>query len=370
MGSEVTVSRTASTFSTAPIVQDEERPLLRSPDLCASYQWPCHLRIHPDRWEYVGGSWRLEIERVQLRPGCAGVGGNERDLKSIRDTRLIAAWAAEGDRKWVILPNGDKRLTPIYEDGLFLDTMTVSVVENGRLREGSIQLLRWENVDMEGNIVADPVELARVSRALARAIWNMDGPSPSAMAKVIKGFKRLHDQLEETSARRPNGGSPGLRRRIERLRANLHAVTGDAQYAPAPAAPLPPIPTPAPAPMAIPNVEPAAIDPRAAAMSYLAGLTPEELHKMLTSTGAALVAAPASSFTDTPPASSMRMAAPVAPTPEPTPEVPSAPAPVQAAAVLPIMPTPPAAPAAPRPNRPSKAASALPPIPGMEAPHG
>lgn len=315
--------RTPSKFSTAPVVVDESRPRLRSPDLCASYQWPFHLRVHPDRWEYTGGSWRLEIERVHLRPGVAGVKGKEGDLGSIRDTALLGAWATAEDRKWVILSNGDKRLSSVFPDGLFLDSMAVSVVESGHLRAGSIQIASWEHLDAAGNIVDDAEKLALISAGIATALWGLNGPTAAARARVISGMTRVFDQLENTGSGRPNGGSPSLKRRLDKLRSNLFALTGDPRFAPQEGAATPRPAPPAAAPVA---------DPHADALAVLRALPPAELARLLA--GLSASAAP-----------------------------PAAPPPPQAQPELPPHPLP--ATQAPAPKRTPRLTSDLPPIPGM-----
>lgn len=322
------MSRRSSTFTTAPVVLDESRPKLASADLSASHQWPFHLRLHPDRWEYQGGSWRPEIERVHLRPGVAGVVGKNGDLASIRDTSLTAAWANAEDRKWVLLSNGDKRLTSLLPDGQFLDVLDVSVVENGRLRHGTVHVACWENVDAAGKIIADEAKLSRIALELARVLWGVSEPTEAARAHVINGMARVLNQLEETGARRPNGGSPSMLRRMARLRSNLLALTGDDRYrAPSAAQPAPvyiQAPAPAPNPMA----------------DLLAGVDPTELAQLIAEMRArkTQAAAPATVPSAPPPA------APIPP-PAATPALP--PAPTRA------------------PARGQRGADGLPPMPGF-----
>lgn len=217
------MSRKASTFSTAPAVIDNDRPQLASADLSRSYQWPFHLRVHPDRWEYVGGQWRLEIERTHLRPGVASVGGKDSDLSTIKDSKLLERWSMHGDRKWVIIINGDKRIDA--NGFMFLDTESVSVVDSGHLLNGSVLLASWEVIDGMGRIVNDEDKLNAVSAAIAKALWGLDGPTQRAKDLVAQKLRKTYDQLIETAARRPTV-SPSLAKRIEKLRVKLSAVTG------------------------------------------------------------------------------------------------------------------------------------------------
>lgn len=221
--------RKSSSFTTAPVVVDDSnRPLLASTDLSRSYQWPFHLRVHPDRWEYTPYGWRLEIERVHLRPGVGGVGGKERDLNTLNDHKLTERWAEFGDRKWVLVKNGDKR---VDANGFsFLDNAQVSVIDNGKLREGSIFLASWEEIDPSGMIVPNEEQLTEIAWTLSKKLFNMDGPSPRAVTAVVRKISAIHDRLTETEAKRPRS-SPALQDRIARLRAKLYAITQNEKYA-------------------------------------------------------------------------------------------------------------------------------------------
>lgn len=239
------MSRTAASFSTAPVAHDSNRPKLRSPDLSRSYQWPFHLRVHPDRWEFVNGEWRLDIERVHLRPGVAGVGGKPTDLSTIRDGKLKEAWAEHGDRRWVLVGNGDKR---IDANGFsFLDKVEVSVDDRGKLIEGSILVASWEILDSAGNIVNDEAKLTEVSKLLASKLWGLEGPTDTARRAVSDGLRKTLNQLCETAARKPTV-SPSLSRRITKLKDKYKAVTGEDYDDGLPK------PAPAPAPTASPEV--------------------------------------------------------------------------------------------------------------------
>lgn len=215
------MARRASEFSTAPAMVDSNRPQLRTPDLSRSYQWPFHLRVHPDRWEYVGGRWRLEIERTHLRPGVGGVGG--RDVKSINDSKLMEKWAGHGDRKWVILTNGDKRIDP--NGFAFLDIVDVCVVDHKGLQEGSVTMASWEVIDSTGNIVNDDAKLNEVADLIAQKLWGMQGPTQRAMDIVARGLKSTIDQLSETASRKASV-SPSLAKRLNKLKAKYASVTG------------------------------------------------------------------------------------------------------------------------------------------------
>lgn len=231
------MARKASTFSTAPAVIDDSRPQLASADLSRSYQWPFHLRVHPDRWEYVDGKWRLEIERTHLRPGVGSVGGKDSDLSTIKDGKLLERWANHGDRKWVIIVNGDKRIDA--SGFMFLDTESVSVVDNGRLINGSIMLASWEVINGLGHIINDEAKLNETSAVIAKALWGLDGPTQRAKDLVEQKLRKTYNQLIETAARRPVV-SPSLGKRIEKLRVKLYEVTGLDEFAvKAAAAPAP-----------------------------------------------------------------------------------------------------------------------------------
>lgn len=210
-------------FTTAPVVEDSNRPKLRSTDLSRSHQWPFHLRVHPDRWEYVHGEWRLEIERAHLRPGVGGVKGKHGDVTSICANKLVEAWAEHGDRRWVLVVNGDKRIDANGFD--FMESTEVCVEENGRLREGSVIIATWEVIDDAGDIVNDDAKLNEVSKLLASKLWGFDGPTPAARRRVAGGLKKTLDKLCSTAARRP-GTSIELMRRINKLKAKYAAVTG------------------------------------------------------------------------------------------------------------------------------------------------
>lgn len=253
------MARRASEFSTAPAVVDSNRPQLRTPDLSRSYQWPFHLRVHPDRWEYVGGRWRLEIERTHLRPGVGGVGG--RDVKSINDSKLMEKWAGHGDRKWVIVTNGDKR---IDADGFkFLDIVDVCIVDHKGLQEGTVTMACWEVIDSTGNIVNDDAKLNEVADLIAMKLWGMKGPTQRAIDIVARGLKSTIDQLSETAARKVSV-SPSLAKRLNKLKAKYASVTG-APYDDG-------APTHAPAP---------ALDPQTDLLKRLLDMPAEERNRLL-----------------------------------------------------------------------------------------
>lgn len=198
-----------------------------TPDLCRSYQWPFHLRIHPDEWEFVGGKWRIVIERVGLRPGVGGVSGKHNDLSTIEDLGLLGNWAKAGDRKWVILPSGDNRLRGIFPEGNFL--RKVRVASGGR--EGTVIIAAWERVTEDGRIETDEDELTRISLKVARDTLNLDGPTKAATRKVVQKLSNLRSMLlSSAGSSRIQGGSYLLKKRIEKVSKTLHAITRDESY--------------------------------------------------------------------------------------------------------------------------------------------
>lgn len=198
-----------------------------APDLCRSYQWPFHLRIHPDEWEFVAGKWRLIIERVGLRPGVGGVGGKHGDINSINDVGLLQDWSKVGDRKWVILPSGDNRLMGAISGGNFL--RSVQVASGGK--DGKIIVAAWERVTEDGQIVTDDEALTRISLKIARDVLSLEGPTRAAVSKVTRKLVTLRSQLlASAGSSRVQGGSYQLRKRIEKVSKTLHAITGDESY--------------------------------------------------------------------------------------------------------------------------------------------
>ena len=198
-----------------------------APDLCRSYQWPFHIRIHPDEWEVVGEKWRLCVERIGLRPGVAGVGGKPGDLNSLTDLPLLQDWSKVGDRKWVVLASGDHRLRDVFEDGNFL--RSVKVASQGR--EGTVIIACWERVTEDGQIVNDDAVLHDYSVKLAKAIFELRGPTRAAERKVAQKLGKLRNQLlASAGASRVQGGSYQLKRRIARVSKLLAFITHDESY--------------------------------------------------------------------------------------------------------------------------------------------
>ena len=222
-GSEFSFGRSARDMSDLPNL---------APDLVRSYQQPFHLRIHPDKWEFVDGKWVLQVERSHLRPGVGGVGGKERDLESYDDTALLQQWAKHGDKRWVVIPNGDNRLRGIFgETGNFLRRVDVQTVDNyGRHRTGPVIIAAWEKVTELGKIDTDTEKLAEFSAKLAKAVLNIEGPSARAKSSVVNKYTTLLDQLEATSQRGRDGGTISLKKRINKIRRTLAALTGDTSY--------------------------------------------------------------------------------------------------------------------------------------------
>ena len=198
-----------------------------APDLCRSYQWPFHIRIHPDEWEVVGEKWRLCVERIGLRPGVAGVGGKPGDLNSLTDLPLLQDWSKVGDRKWVVLASGDHRLRDVFEDGNFL--RSVKVASQGR--EGTVIIACWERVTEDGQIVNDDAVLHDYSVKLAKAIFELRGPTRAAERKVAQKLAKLRNQLlSSAGASRVQGGSHQLKKRILRVSKMLVFITRDESY--------------------------------------------------------------------------------------------------------------------------------------------
>ena len=225
-------AQTGSEFSFGRSARDvSDLPTLAS-DLVRSYQQPFHLRIHPDKWEFVDGKWLLQVERSHLRPGVGGVGGKERDLESYDDTALLQQWAKHGDRRWAVIPNGDNRLRGIFGDnGNFLRRVDVQTTDSyGRHRTGPVIIAAWEKVTELGKIETDNEKLAEYSAKLAKAVFNIDGPSARAKSVVVNKYTALLDQLEATSQRGRDGGTISLKKRINKIRRTLAALTGDTSY--------------------------------------------------------------------------------------------------------------------------------------------
>ena len=222
-GSEFVFGRSARDLSDLPTLAH---------DLVRSYQQPFHLRIHPDKWEFVDGKWLLQVERSHLRPGVGGVGGKERDLDSYDDTALLQQWAKHGDRRWAVIPNGDNRLRGIFGDnGNFLRQVTVQTTDSySRHRTGPVIIAAWEKVTELGKIETDNEKLAEYSAKLAKAVFNIDGPSARAKSVVVNKYTALLDQLEATSQRGRDGGTISLKKRINKIRRTLAALTGDTSY--------------------------------------------------------------------------------------------------------------------------------------------
>lgn len=216
-------------------------PVLES-SLARSHQWPFHLRIHPNKWEFIAGKgqepgrWVLEIERCHLRPGVGGVGGKYGPdvLNTLDDTALLQQWANQGDRRWAILPNGDQRLRDgvFGESGNFLRIVPVESVDaNGRLRSGQVIIGCWERVTETGKIVQDADALEKISIGLAQTIFRLQGPPSAATAAVQRKLTDLLSSLEATAERSREGGSRMLKRRIAKIRKSLFEITGDSTYA-------------------------------------------------------------------------------------------------------------------------------------------
>lgn len=225
-------TQTGSEFSFGRSARDVSDLPMLAPDLVRSYQQPFHLRIHPDKWELVDGKWLLQVERSHLRPGVGGVGGKERDLDSYDDTAMLGQWAKHGDRRWAVIPNGDNRLRGIFgETGNFLRRVEVQTVDSyGRHRTGPVIFAAWEKVTELGMIDTDTDKLAEYSAKLAKAVFNIDGPSERAKSTVINRYRALLNQLESSSLNAKEGGTTALKRRINKIRRILASLTGDTSY--------------------------------------------------------------------------------------------------------------------------------------------
>lgn len=225
-------SRTGSEFSFGRSARDVSALPSLAPDLVRSYQQPFHLRIHPDKWEFVNGAWQLQVERCHLRPGVGGVGGQERDLDSYDDTALLQQWSRYGDKRWAAIPNGDNRLRGIFgETGNFLRRVEVQTVDsNGHHRIGPVIIAAWEKVTDVGTIENDDALLAEYSAKLAKSVLNIDGPSALAKQAVTTRYAKILSQLEATSQRGRDGGTTSLKKRINKIRRILAAITGDTGY--------------------------------------------------------------------------------------------------------------------------------------------
>lgn len=196
-----------------------------APDLCRSYQWPFHLRMHRDRWEFVGGRWRPVIERVHLRPGVGGVGGKPNDFNSMTDINTMQQWARVGDGLWLIVPSGDPRIhNTCNESGNFL--RRVNVRSGGRA--GVVLIGHWERVTEAGKIETDENELTAFALMIMEKLTKIKEPTPTARSNAIGKTKRLLDLLQASagSSKMP-GGSLQLRRRIARVADLLAGMTGE-----------------------------------------------------------------------------------------------------------------------------------------------
>lgn len=217
-GTPLIFGRAARTQSTLPNL---------APDLCRSYQWPFHLRVHPDVWELGALDWQLCVERVGLRPGVGGVGGKHGSLDSITDLGLLNDWSKVGDRRWVIVASGDPRLAGLYPGGNFLRSVRVSSAG----RDGNIIVGAWERVTEDGQVVDDPTERLQLSSTLAADVLALDGPTSAARAKVVTKLRGLLNQLQSSaSSSRVPGGTVQLKKRIHRVASLLVRATGDEGY--------------------------------------------------------------------------------------------------------------------------------------------
>ena len=81
-----------------------------------------------------------------------------------------------------------------------------------------------------GKIETDNEKLAEYSAKLAKAVFNIDGPSARAKSVVVNKYTALLDQLEATSQRGRDGGTISLKKRINKIRRTLAALTGDTSY--------------------------------------------------------------------------------------------------------------------------------------------
>lgn len=203
---------------------DPDLPNLTA-DLSRSYQWPFHLRMHRHKWEFVGDKWRPIVERVHLRPGVGGVGGKPGNIDTMNDLAMLQQWSKAEDGQWLIIPSGDPRIHGTCNaDGNFL--RRVNVQHNGRT--GSVLIGFWERVTQLGTIVTDEDVLTTFALQVMDKIGGIKEPTPRAIADAAKKTRILLAQLQASaSGARTPGGSPQLRKRIERVAGLLSRMTGE-----------------------------------------------------------------------------------------------------------------------------------------------
>jgi hypothetical protein len=207
-----------------PAVVDLDLPDLAS-DLCRSYQWPFHLRMHRNRWEFVGGKWRPVVERVHLRPGAGGVGGKPGDINGMNDLALMQQWGKVGDGQWLIIPSGDPRIHgTCNESGNFI--RRVKVQNNGR--PGHVLIAIWERVTDTGKIETDEQALTAFALQVIEKVARINAPTARAKHDATNKTRILLEQLQASagSSRTP-GGSPQLQKRIARVAALMADMTGE-----------------------------------------------------------------------------------------------------------------------------------------------
>lgn len=199
-------------------------PVLAS-DLSRSHQKIFHLRLHKNRWEFVNGKWRPIVERVHLRPGVGGVGGKGNDPATFKDLPLLQQWAEEGDRNWLIVPSGDKRIRgTCNESGDFIKI--VSVQSGGYT--GDVYIGFWENVTEDGQIATDEDELTKFALQVMVACEGITEPTVAGKAQAIKNVRATLKQVQSSAERsRTPGGSVDVQKRIGRLTKLLIGMTGD-----------------------------------------------------------------------------------------------------------------------------------------------
>lgn len=200
-----------------------------SPDLFRSNQWPFHLRVCRDKWEYVNGEWRLELNVSRLTPGAGGVTMPPgKELSSINDDGLRNQWSKQDRGVWRIVSEKHDRdmLAEVLPHGFFMKRVTVNV--NGTDRH--MFLACWESINELGRIVQDEAEITRIMKHIAWHYFKLTEPTAIAKDAAIKMVQSTLEKVESTVAQRGDKASAQSKKRCLKLRKMLAGMTGDESW--------------------------------------------------------------------------------------------------------------------------------------------
>lgn len=198
-----------------------------SPDLFRSNQWPFVLRVCRDKWEYVNGEWRLELNVSRLTPGAGGVTKPAgKSIAALNFDALIGQWGKQDRGSWRIIREGADELKDVLPDGFFMKRLTVSVGDLDK----HMFVGCWESLDELGRIVQDQAEITRIMKHVAWQYFKLTEPTAIAKNNAIKMVQSTLETVESTVIRLGDKASPQSKKRCLKLRKMLAGMTGDESW--------------------------------------------------------------------------------------------------------------------------------------------